>query len=268
MNGMKQYFWNVVVGIFIVLGQITTVHGSTVWHWEDHFTPPEKAKIETWLKDVTNAVEATLGNYPFDVHYYLHRKDYASEPVPWAHTSRHFEQAVHFYVDPSYSLKAFLEDWTAPHEISHLSIPFIGKENSWFAEGYATYLQVQVMKTMGYYTEETAKKKYTSKYAMVKEAYQKSIPFVATAKNLKKQNKYPQMYWGSVHFFRELDKKYSESGSSLLTLLNRYLECCRLNTIPPDLKGILQAWDQLHGSNRGMELLHHFETTSAKEIMK
>ena len=83
-------------------------------------------------------MERSIGSYPFTVTYYLSRKDNASEPVPWANTVRSGEQAVEFYVDPSYDLSEFLADWTAPHEISHLSIPYVGRSNMWFSEGYAS----------------------------------------------------------------------------------------------------------------------------------
>ena len=46
---------------------------NVVWHWEDEFNKVEKAKIETWLTQVTRATEETLGVYPFDLHVYLNK---------------------------------------------------------------------------------------------------------------------------------------------------------------------------------------------------
>ena len=157
---MKDYMRLLtILGLLLVsyTGWAKELPKNIAWHWEDHFTPVEKEKLVDWLEQTTEAVQSTLGTYPFTIHFYMHRRDYANEPVPWAHTSRGSEQAVHFHVDPNYELKEFLADWTAPHEISHLSIPFLGKENSWFAEGYATYLQCQVMYTMGEYNQQSLK---------------------------------------------------------------------------------------------------------------
>lgn len=115
------------------------IRTSIVWHWEDSFSPGEKKNVENWLLNVTGAVETTLGVYPFDLHFYLHRQNGSSEPVPWAHTRRDNNQGVKFYIDPSFAPGSFTEDWTAPHEISHLSIPYLGRQHAWFAEGYASY---------------------------------------------------------------------------------------------------------------------------------
>ena len=106
-----------------------------VWHWEDRFSRQEQQKLKKWLFTITYGVEQTLGIYPFEVHYYIHRRNFASEPVPWANTDRNYKQSVHFHVDPSFSFQEFIDDWTAPHEISHLSIPFVGRNQSWFSEG-------------------------------------------------------------------------------------------------------------------------------------
>ena len=55
---------------------------NIVWHWEDRFSPGETIKIESWLNSVTNAVEETLGAYPFDLHFYIYRRSGSREPEP------------------------------------------------------------------------------------------------------------------------------------------------------------------------------------------
>ena len=120
-----------------------------VWYWEDTFAKEEKTMVELWVNKVHDATTKLLGPYPFDIHYHIYERANSREPVPWANTWRYPEQSIHFYIDPEYKYESFIEDWTAPHEISHLSLPYIGERNSWFAEGYASFMQYQVMKTMG-----------------------------------------------------------------------------------------------------------------------
>ena len=54
---------------------------------------------------------------------------------------------AHFYVNPKASLGDLLSDWIAPHELSHLSIPFLEKKDKWFTEGFATFLSRQLLLT-------------------------------------------------------------------------------------------------------------------------
>ncbi len=159
--------WCAVLG----LGPMEEPRSLIEWHWEDEFSTAERDKVEDWLNSVTGAVESTLGVYPFTVHFYIHRRKGSSEPVPWASTRRQYVQGVDFHIDPSFSLQAFLDDWTAPHEISHLSIPYLGQEQSWFAEGYASFMQYQVMQKLGICSEQEVGEIYAEKIERVRPYY-------------------------------------------------------------------------------------------------
>lgn len=238
-----------------------------VWHWEDTFSAAEKTKLQNWLLETTEAVEQTLGSYPFRVHYYLHRMEGRGEPVPWARTTRFDEQGVHFHVDPSYSLETFLADWTAPHEISHLSIPYLGRSESWFAEGYATYLQCQVMLTMGYYDAESLDAHYRKKLDEMRSAYRSAEPFVEVARDLGKSYRFPEMYWGSMYFFYTLDQELKAKGTALTNLIGKYLDCCRMRDEDADLDQVIRSWDKLIGSSLASKHLQAYRTQPAREIL-
>ena len=164
-------------------------------NWEGEFSKPQKQKVETWLEEVSKAVYTTLGRYPFQVKYNIYMKESFSEPVPWANTIRHDEQGVNFHIDPSFSLNAFQMDWTAAHEISHLSIPFVGRENMWFSEGYASYLQWQILRMQGLYSSEEIEQKYKNKIALVKTAYATDNTFLSQAEQLRRNHNYPALGW-------------------------------------------------------------------------
>lgn len=195
-----------------------------IWHWEDEFSASEKEKIEKYITKVTDAAFNVLGKYPFDVHYYFKRSDSKNEPIPWAHTERSKKiQAVRFYINPDFSYDQLITDWTAPHEISHLSIPHLGKENSWFAEGYASYMQYQIMKELSVYTKEEVAKKYQKKIENIKADYSDKLNFVENAKALRARYNFPAMYWGGAKYFMHIDSllKFQE-GISLNDLIKKY----------------------------------------------
>ena len=238
------------------------------WYWEDEFTPDEKEKVRTWLSSVENGVESTIGSFPFDLHFHIHRRTNSSEPVPWANTRRYtFSQGVDFHIDPDFSLNAFMNDWTAPHEISHLSLPYLGRSNAWFAEGYASFMQYQVMEKMGIYSSAEVKAKYKSKLDRAKPYYRGNSDFVTIAKDLQRRHLYPEMYWGSAGFFLRLDQSLrDEYGTSLPELIKVYQTCCRLKD--SSISEVITSWDRILGGSVCSELLKSYGTESADEVFE
>ncbi len=199
------------------LGHESQSSSQIAWHWEDDFSVKEQEKLTKYLTEVTEATYKVLGEYPFKVHYFLHRSDSDKEPIPWAHTERGDVESVHFYVCADFPLSDFRTDWTAPHEISHLSIPFLGAANAWFSEGYATYMQLQIMKEMGVYTFKEMEARYAMKDELVKGAFSQSKCFIEDVKDLRAGYNYPAMYWGSVRYFRRIDLQLKKQENISLT---------------------------------------------------
>lgn len=228
-------------------------------HWEDRFTPAEKRKLERWLTETHSALEGLVGELPFTTHLYMKRTS-AGEPVPWAHTERSSIQGVHFHVDPSYPLSAFREDWTAAHELSHLVIPYVGQSNSWFAEGFASYMQYQVMHQMGVLSADDMRRRYAKNLNKAASRYHhKSKPFASAAPTLRAERNYPTMYWGGAAFFLKADTVLMQRGEpGLMAALKAYTSCCRMQD--HSLADVIHELDRLSGSNELSTLLARFKT--------
>jgi hypothetical protein len=239
---------------------------NVIWHWEDSFAESETHQIKNWLATVNKAVIQTLGNYPFKTHFYIHRSTRGDEPVPWANTTRGKKQGVHFHINMDYPLNEFLNDWTAQHEISHLSIPFVGSENSWFSEGYATFMQYQIMKAQGVFTESEIQEKYLNRVADCKSSYQTNLTFPEAADSLKGVWNYPDMYWGGVSFFWTLNQEYQKQNRSLNDVVKAYVNCCRVNESTP--KELCEAFDKITQSEIATKLLDQYETQPAYLIFE
>ena len=152
-------------------GAAPSVCAELTFEWVDEFTADEQAKLTAWVREVHGAVERIVGPLPVDVRTYMHRRDGAREPVPWARTQRYRGQGVHFHVDPAYSLDAFRHDWTAPHELSHLILPYVGARHAWFAEGFASHMQYRVMQAMGVLSGTEAERRYRRKLESAERNY-------------------------------------------------------------------------------------------------
>lgn len=207
---------------------IEPARAEIVWHWEDSFSEAEKAKLQAWVTEVVAGVEALVAPYPFDIHLTFHRADPGDSPVPWANTVRSRRQGVNFHVDPGRTRAELLEDWTAPHELSHLLLPFVGRRNAWFAEGFASYMQYQVMHSMGILDAAQMQERYREKIGEARRRYDfADLPFVEAAGKLSARREYPTMYWGGAAWFLQADRRLRERESSLLEVIREFVDCCR-----------------------------------------
>jgi len=199
------------------------------FNWQDEFSPDEQRKLVRWVEETHAAVEQLVGAYPFDVHIFFHRRDGAREPVPWANTERGRVQGVHFHVDPRFSLRALRSDWTAAHELSHLALPYLGRRHAWFAEGFASYMQYQVMQVMGVISPAEAARRYAGKLDRAERRYRyPDRPFAAAAPRLRAEGNYPTMYWGGAVYFLQVDEALrTQSGRDFIAILSEYVACCR-----------------------------------------
>lgn len=199
------------------------------WHWDDEFSRTEQTQLTQWLEETHRALERYTGTLPFDVHLHLRRATRGNEPVPWANTWRGGEQSLFFYVNTDYPQQAFLDDWTAPHEFAHLIIPYVGGENAWFAEGFASYLQHSVMAELGVIDASEAQQRRGDRMdrAMDRLAGE-STPLPENQRRLKAKRAYATFYWGGAVYFERVDSALRDHNSSLRRVLADYLDCCRM----------------------------------------
>lgn len=224
-----------------------TPYGDYLLHWQyiDDFTEEEEEKLQTWIETVVEANTRVLGQYPFDIWFSFHKSDNEDKPVTFGHTDRGEIQGVQFYVCADYSLEEFLENWTAPHEISHLSIPFCGKNNKWFSEGYATYLSRQTLIEMGYMTHAEFDSMYLSKIHGFMDAYCSTTKtHLEVSDSLLEHYNYPGMYWGSSSFFITADRQLTEKHDMhFIDVVKAYQENGRAED--ESLKAVITSFDRI-----------------------
>lgn len=205
-----------------------SANAEIVWHWKDSFSADEKAKLQHWITETVAGVERAVAPFPFDVHINFFRANRGSSPVPWANTIRSRRQGVNFHVNPKHSLASFRKDWTASHELSHLLVPYVGRRHAWFAEGFASFMQYQVMRELEVVDAGEAHRQYRAKVTRAKRRYDlHDVPFVDAAATLAARRQYPTMYWGGAVYFLQMDRQLRARGSSMLGVLQQFVDCCR-----------------------------------------
>ncbi|XOV83937.1 MAG: hypothetical protein ACFHXK_02245 [bacterium] len=229
------------------------------FHWEDSFSAAEQTRLRNWIIRTDTALTELVGELPFTRHIFFHRRDNSREPVPWAHTQRGATQGVHFYVDMSYPQTDFDNDWTAPHELSHLVIPYLGRKNAWFAEGFASYMQYQVMMQMGVLTDAHAQQRYAQRIERAQDRFAlDDLPFAEAAPKLHAMGQYPTMYWGGAVYFKQVAQQLAaQDKRSLMDTLARYVKCCRNQ--PTSLQTLITQFDQLASGTVFRHCMDEFE---------
>jgi len=237
------------------------------WHWENDFSAEEQEKMKEWITVVSDCAQKVLGKYPFDLNYHFHREDNTNHAVIFGHTARtETMQAAHFYVNPIFPMDDFMEDWIAPHEISHLALPRLGKPNKWFFEGFATYMSRKVMTEMGVVTAEEADSVSWARIAEIKSAYESNSNFVFVADSLIANYHYSELYWGGGSYFHKIDRQLQAEGKMELIDVLKYFQFW---VHQPDLKfvKVIEAFDKISQSTIFSDSYTDYTTKPARGIL-
>jgi len=113
--------------------------------------------ISAWMKETADSVASVYDRFPQQSPQILvipiGRRN---EAVPWAHVIRGGGSAVELFVDETRSLDSFREDWTATHELSHMLLPYVSRNDRWLSEGLASYYQNVLRARDGRLSEQQA----------------------------------------------------------------------------------------------------------------
>lgn len=231
--------------------------------WQHDFTAVEQQKLSQWLAFSRKATLDMLGPYPFEMQLYVYRRA-GNEPVPWANTWREQSQQIHFYVAPQFSKHEFITDWTAYHEMAHLALPFLGRDNAWFAEGFASYMQYQIMQHAGLI--ESAASYVAAKFAPQRKHYLQQLSMAETAAKLLSQRRFAAGYWGGAQFFVVAERLLQQQGKATLSQqIQHYQQCCRLRD--NNLQQLVQSLDTLSDSELYSQLLQQFQQLPAAQFL-
>lgn len=259
---------NLIAALWLLLssaGSISLADTSSYQlHWRHDFSSLEQAKLSQWLEFSSQATLSVLGPYPFAMQLYLYRRP-GNEPVPWANTWREQSQQVHFYVAPQFSKHEFITDWTAYHEMAHLALPFLGRDNAWFAEGFASYMQYQIMQQAGLI--DSAATQINAKFTLQRNHYLQQLSMADTAALLLSQRRFAAGYWGGAQFFVIAERLLQQQGKAPLNQqLQRYQQCCRLKDI--NLQQVIQSLDSVSDSTIFSQLLQQFNQPPAQQFLQ
>jgi hypothetical protein len=234
-----------------------SVHGLSA------FNQNQSKTLESWLTTGVNATRATLGIYPIPLKLHLYKRK-SNQPVPWAYTRRDGKGSVHFQVDARFGLKKFVDDWTVYHELAHMALPYLGRQYRWFSEGFASYMQYQIMAQINV-LEGTIEDNYQSKITPHLRWFKSDLTAAAIATRLMDNNQYPAAYWGGAYFFLLADQQLkAKHNTSFTRLISHYQDCCRAKD--DNLPQLIASLDGILGDKLFATLLQRYENDAARTL--
>ena len=241
----------------IILFLCTQLQATPRWVWEDNFSRNEKQQLTRWITRTEDGMTALFGSLPYSYRVHFHRMTEGREPVPWAHTDKTNGRSVHFHVNTAFSWKSFNKDWTAPHELSHLMFPYLGKDNAWFSEGIASYLQYQIMYANNTVTWQQATNKFQERFTNANryKSYD-DISIVELSRIMHETGAFVRLYWGGAAYFLNVDRKlHDQKQLRLNDIITQYLNCCVFQR-HHSAQAMIKKFDQLSDSTVFTDTYH------------
>ncbi|MBT8444914.1 MAG: hypothetical protein HKN81_06960 [Gammaproteobacteria bacterium] len=233
--------------------ELPVADGVMLIDWRGDYSADQQEKLRDWLSTVGQTVTLLNGRLPRDtIRIELTAYASAGEAVPFAMVKRRNPQGVEFYINPSQPLDAFVTDWTAYHELSHLFIPYPGNADVWFSEGLASYYQNVLQYRGGLLTEREAWQKLLNGFMRGRDDDRhRDMTLGELSPRMRTERAFMRVYWSGALYFLEADlavREHSDGTARLDTILADYGECCLEARRRWNGRQIAREFDRLAGA--------------------
>lgn len=224
----------------------------------DGAPPADVEAMRAWVEDAARSVAAVYGRFPVPSPQILVMPGArAAEPTPWAYVLRGGQAAAHFFVNQRRPLRDYVEDWTAPHELSHLLLPYVRSQDAWLSEGMASYYQGIVRARSGVIPPEEAWQRMHSSFKRARDWSARGATLAQATERMFRDGGYMRVYWSGAAILLLADvrlRRDSGGRQSLDTVLEAFGRCC----LDPDpewtARRVFDRFDQIAGTTVFREL--------------
>lgn len=189
-------------------------------------TPEDMGK---WIGEAAHAVTTLYGRFPLPSPQILVvPRGRAGEAVPWGQVLRGGGAAAHFFVDPSRPLSEFRDDWTAAHELSHMLLPYVDRDDAWLSEGFASYYQNVLRARAGMLDRKTAWDKLYSGFQRGRDGA-RGRTLSEASRSMSRDRAFMRVYWSgaAIALSADVELRHRSGGAhSLDSALAALRDCC------------------------------------------
>ncbi|MBX9629770.1 MAG: hypothetical protein K2X67_04540 [Burkholderiales bacterium] len=219
----------------------------------DGAPPADVDAMRTWIHDAAMSVAGVHGRFPVASPQILVVPGArAQEPTPWAYVLRGGQAAAHFFVNQRRPLRDYIEDWTAPHELSHLLLPYVTSHDAWLAEGMATYYQNVTRARSGAITPNEAWQRMHAGFKRGRDSAVKGMTLEQATVRMFRDGGYMRVYWSGAAMLLLADvelRSRSDNRQSLDTVLAQFADCCLDPNPEWTARQVFDKFDELSGTD-------------------
>lgn len=188
--------------------------------------------VSNWLRATAADVSLVYGRFPNPAPQVVvipvgSDRIRGESAVPYGRVIRDGGESIEFLIDQRRPIEAFLGDWTATHEFSHLLLPFMQPAQKWVSEGFAQYYQNILLARSGTYDEVKAWQKIYDGFERGRQSRPELSPNEAAAGSLR--GSLMKVYWSGAALALMADvslREQSGGEESLDRVLDRFQACC------------------------------------------
>ena len=151
----------------------------------------------------------------------------SSSPVYFGRVVRDGGETVELLIDPGRPAADFYSDWTATHELSHMMLPYLRRQQRWLSEGFAQYYQNLLLARAGRYSETEAWQKLYDGLERGRASVPNLSPNQAAGGG--ERNSRMKIYWSGAALALLADvelRRRSAGQESLDSVLDQLQRCC------------------------------------------
>lgn len=185
--------------------------------------------VQDWLPAAAEAASHLFGEFPVPralVVLVPAPRD-ASDPVPFGLTGSGGGASIMLVVRADASTDELRRDWVAPHEFTHLALPWTRRRDAWFGEGLATYYQEVLRARAGLQTEVQAWAALDDGFRRGAAEPPSEATFAEESGNMFVSRNFQRVYWAGAAFALVADVLLRREDSSLDDALGSLRACCR-----------------------------------------
>jgi hypothetical protein len=188
--------------------------------------------ILDWVRATATDVSLAYGRFPNPLPQVLiipvgGGRERSNSAVPFGQVIRDGGETVLLYINENEPLSAFLDDWTATHEFSHLLLPYVDRRHKWISEGFAQYYQNILLARSGAYDEQRAWQKIYDGLERGRQSRPELSPNEAAEGGAR--TALMKVYWSGAAIALLADvtlRELSGGTESLDTVLDQMQSCC------------------------------------------
>jgi hypothetical protein len=227
----------------------------------------DNAAINEWLRTIATDVSLAYGRFPNPstqvVVIPVGEKRGSDSAVPFGRVVRDGGEAIELFVDRDQPIDAFLEDWTATHEFSHLMLPYVGPAHRWVSEGFAQYYQNVLLARSGTYEPLDAWQKIYDGLERGRQSRPELSPNEATSRGMRDGRM--KIYWSGAAIALMADVTLRERSNGQMTLddvMGRLQDCCLPSDRTWSGPELFAKLDELAGTPVFMPLYRRYADTA------